>query len=213
MAARIRLTRMGRKKAPHYRIVVAHGSSPRDGRVVENLGYYKPVSQPARLVLNMDRVDYWIGQGALPTETVRSLLAKARRGGDGSVALGEPDLDAKKKARAEALAAERRAAEEKAKAEAAAKAEVAAKAEADAAAKAEAEAAAKAEAEAAAKAEAEAAAAAEAPAAEEAVETPAAEVAAPEAAAPEAPAAEAPAAEAEAEAPAVEAPAEEPKSE
>lgn len=195
MAARIRLTRMGRKKAPHYRIVVAHGSSPRDGRVVENLGYYKPLSQPARLVVNMDRVDFWIGQGALPSETVRSLLVKARRGGDESVALGEPDLDARKKARAEALAAERRAAEEKAKAEAEAKAKAEADAKAEAAAKAEAEAAAKAEAEA--KAAADAAAAAEAEVADEA---PAAE------------AAEAPEAEPAAEEPAADAP-EEPKSE
>ncbi len=204
MAARIRLTRMGRKKAPHYRIVVAHGSSPRDGRVVENLGYYKPLSQPARLVVNMDRVDFWIGQGALPSETVRSLLVKARRGGDESVALGEPDLDARKKARAEALAAERRAAEEKAKAEAEAKT----KAEAEAKAKAEAEAKAKAEADAAAKAEAEAKAAADAAAAAEAeaaAEAPAAEE-------PAAAAAEAPEAEAAAEVPATDAP-EEPKSE
>lgn len=158
---------MGRKKAPHYRIVVAHGSTPRDGRVVENLGYYKPVSQPARLVLNLDRVDYWMGQGALPSETVKSLVAKARQGGDATVALGEPDLDAKKKARAEALAAERRAAEDKAKAEAAAKAEAEATAKAEAEAKAAADAAAAVEPEAAAPAEPEAAVATDAPAAAE----------------------------------------------
>lgn len=195
---------MGRKKAPHYRIVVAHGSTPRDGRVVENLGYYKPVSQPARLVLNLDRVDYWMGQGALPSETVKSLVAKARQGGDATVALGEPDLDAKKKARAEALAAERRAAEDKAKAEAAAKAEAEAAAKAEAEAKAEADAAAKAEAEAAAKAEADAAAA---------VEPEAAAPAEPEAAA----ATDAPAAAEESAAEGTDAPAaddtEEPKSE
>lgn len=177
---------MGRKKAPHYRVVVAHGSSPRDGRVVENLGYYKPVTQPARLVLNMERVEYWLAMGALPSPTVKSLLAKARRGGDATVALGEPDVDANRKARSEALAA-KRAAELKAKAdaEAAAKAEADAAAAAEAAAKAEAEAAAKAEAdaaEAAAKAEAEATAKAEADA--EAAAAPASEaeaVGAPEA--------------------------------
>jgi small subunit ribosomal protein S16 len=155
---------MGRKKAPHYRIVVAHGSSPRDGRTVENLGYYKPVSSPARLVVDMDRVDYWLSQGALPTPTVKSLLAKARRGGDATVALGEPDLDARRKARAEALAAtraaEQRAIDEK-KAAAAAKAE----AEAQAAAQAEADAKAAAAAQAA-EAEAAAAEAEAAPAAE-----------------------------------------------
>lgn len=196
MAARIRLTRMGRKKAPHYRIVVAHSSSPRDGRTVETLGYYKPLSNPARLVVNLERVEYWMGQGALPTETVRSLLAKARKGGDASVALGEPDLSAKKKARAEALAAERAAAA----AEAKAKEEAAAAAKAAAAEKAAAKSGGKkgktgpAGAEAPALEVASGEGAAAAPAAEGAADAPAPE------AAPEAPASEAP--EARAEAPA-----------
>jgi small subunit ribosomal protein S16 len=166
MAVRIRLKRMGRKKAPHYRVVVADSKSPRDGRFVETLGYFKPLSDPARLVLDLERVDYWVGQGASPSGTVKSLISKARAGGDASLAVGEEDLEAKRKAEQEALAARRAA--EKAKAEeeakAAEEAEKAAKAEAEAAAKAEAEAeeAPAAEAEEAPEAEAEEAPAAEA---------------------------------------------------
>ncbi len=178
MAVRIRLKRMGRKKQPHYRVVVADSKSPRDGRFVETLGYFKPLSSPARLVLNVERVDYWLGQGASPSLTVATLIGKARSGGDDTVALGEIDAEARKAAATAALAAKRAA--EKAKA-----AEEAAAAEAKAA-----EEAAAAEAKA-----AEEAAAAEAKAAEEAA---AAEAKAAEDAAAEAPAeeAEAPAEEA-----------------
>lgn len=80
---------MGKKKQPHYRIVVADSRSPRDGRFVENLGYYNPLPDPARLVVDLDRVDYWVGQGAVASDTVQSLVAKARAGGDDKVALGE----------------------------------------------------------------------------------------------------------------------------
>ena len=89
MSVKIRLRRMGKKKQPHYRIVVADSRSPRDGRFVENLGYYNPVPDPARLVVDLDRVDYWLGQGAIPSDTVGNLVSKARVGGDGSVALGD----------------------------------------------------------------------------------------------------------------------------
>ena len=109
MSVRIRLRRMGRKKQPHYRVVVADGAAPRDGRFVENLGYYKPQSSPARLVLDLERFDYWVGQGAQPSDTVRSLAGKARRGGDGTVAIGEPDVEAQKKLDTDALAARRKA--------------------------------------------------------------------------------------------------------
>jgi small subunit ribosomal protein S16 len=98
---------MGRKKQPHYRVVVADGAAPRDGRIVENLGYYKPRTNPARLVLDLDRFDFWVKQGAEPSETVRSLASKARRGGDGTVAVGEIDLEAQKKSKTDALAARR----------------------------------------------------------------------------------------------------------
>jgi small subunit ribosomal protein S16 len=161
---------MGRKKKPHYRIVVADSASPRDGRFVETLGYYKPLSDPARLVLDMERVDHWISEGASPSGTVKSLISKARRGGDGTVAVGEVDAEERKAKRAEELAS-RRAVEQKAEAEKKA-AEEAAAAEAAA----EAQAAAEAEAAASEEAAAEEGAEAEAPAAEAAEEeAPAAE--------------------------------------
>ena len=142
---------MGRKKQPHYRVVVSDSMSPRDGRFVETLGYYKPLSDPARLVLDLERVDHWLGEGASPSGTVKSLISKARVGGDAVVAVGEVDAEERQAKRAEELAA-RRAAEQKAAGEAKAKADEAAAAEA--AATAEAEAAAAAEAEAAAEPEA-----------------------------------------------------------
>jgi small subunit ribosomal protein S16 len=137
MSIKIRLRRMGRKKQAHYRIVVADTNSPRDGRFVESLGYYRPLSHPARVVVDMERVDYWVGKGAQPSETVASILKKVRKGGDQSLAVGEIDKDAERKAAQEALAARRRAEAEAAKAEEAPAAE--AKAEEAPAAEAEAE--------------------------------------------------------------------------
>ena len=140
MSVRIRLRRMGRKKAPHYRVVVAHGDSPRDGRFVETIGYYKPLSTPARVVVDLERADYWLGQGAQPSNTVRSLLNKARKGGDASVAVGESDAAAEKARRSERLATRRQAeADAQAKLDAEAKAEAAARAAARAAAESAAE--------------------------------------------------------------------------
>lgn len=158
---------MGRKKQPHYRVVVAEGSSPRDGRFVDSIGYFKPLAQPARLVLDLERVDYWLERGASPSNTVKSLISRARTGGDDTVAVGEPDAEARKQAAQEELAA-KRAAEKKAIEEA----EAQAKADAEAAAAVAAAEAAEAEAAAAAEAEVAEAAAAEAEAAEaETVET------------------------------------------
>ncbi|MGD2068001.1 MAG: 30S ribosomal protein S16 [Gemmatimonadota bacterium] len=132
MAVRIRLRRMGRKKQAHFRVVVTDRDAPRDGRFVENLGHYRPLSEPARLVLDLERVDYWLDQGATPSATVKNLIARARKGGDDQVAVGEEDLEAKKKADAEKLAA-KRAAERKAAADAeAAEAEAEAEAESEA---------------------------------------------------------------------------------
>ena len=73
---RIRLTRRGAKKDPHYRIVVAEKTSPRDGRFVEIVGYYNPALNPVRLKLDLERVDYWVKNGAQPTETVRTLIRR-----------------------------------------------------------------------------------------------------------------------------------------
>ncbi|MBM4183563.1 MAG: 30S ribosomal protein S16 [Gemmatimonadetes bacterium] len=133
MPVRIRLRRMGRKKQPHFRVVVADGTSPRDGRFVETIGYYKPLSDPARLVLDLQRVDHWLAEGASPSDTVRSLISKARRGGGQDVAVGEVAAEERQTKRAETLAA-KRAAEHKAAAKKADKAasEPAAEAAADA---------------------------------------------------------------------------------
>ena len=87
MSVRIRLRRMGKKKQPHYRIVVADSRSPRDGRFVENLGYYNPLPTPSLLSVDLSRVDYWLGQGASPSTTVDRLVRRARSGGGGGVAL------------------------------------------------------------------------------------------------------------------------------
>ena len=74
---KIRLRRMGAKKAPFYRIVVADSRYPRDGRFIEEIGTYNPVMNPAELKVDVDRAQAWIKTGAQPTETVRDLLNKA----------------------------------------------------------------------------------------------------------------------------------------
>ena len=74
---KIRLRRLGAKKAPFYRIVVADSRYPRDGRFIEEIGTYNPVSSPAELKVDIDRAQAWIKTGAQPTETVRDLLKKA----------------------------------------------------------------------------------------------------------------------------------------
>lgn len=75
MAVRIRLTRLGKNKKPVYRVVAADSRSPRDGKVLENLGYYRPLDEPMVLELNEDRVKYWLSVGAETTETLSRLLA------------------------------------------------------------------------------------------------------------------------------------------
>ena len=77
MAVRIRLRRVGRKKQPHYRIVVADSTSPRDGRFVEIIGHYHPRQTENSLELQKDRANHWLDNGALPSDTVRSLLRRA----------------------------------------------------------------------------------------------------------------------------------------
>ena len=119
MSVRIRLRRMGRKKQAHFRIVVADSAAPRDGRFVETLGYYKPLTSPARLVVDLEKADEWIKMGAEQSETVRTLLNKARKGGDDKVAIGEIDPEEAKAAKAAAVE-KRRKAEAKAREEAAA---------------------------------------------------------------------------------------------
>lgn len=77
MALRIRLRRMGRKKAPHYRIVVAESSMPRDGRFVATIGHYNPRTEPVTLVVDQDKARSWMKTGAKPTDTVHSLFGRA----------------------------------------------------------------------------------------------------------------------------------------
>jgi small subunit ribosomal protein S16 len=76
MAVRIRLKRCGTTKVPHWRIVVADARSPREGRFIENLGYYDPKTNPATIELNAEKLKQWITKGAQPTVTVRNLMKK-----------------------------------------------------------------------------------------------------------------------------------------
>lgn len=76
MAVKIRLRRMGAKKKPFYRVVVADSRFPRDGRFIEKLGYYNPLKEPIEFKVNNEKVKNWINNGAQPTDTVKSLLKK-----------------------------------------------------------------------------------------------------------------------------------------
>ena len=77
MAVRIRLRRMGAKKRPFYRIVVADSRAPRDGRCIEEIGYYNPMTEPSELKIDGEKARKWIDQGAQPSDTVRALLKKS----------------------------------------------------------------------------------------------------------------------------------------
>lgn len=77
MAVRIRLTRLGRKKKPFYRIVVANSEAKRDGKFLDIVGTYDPLQDPAAIKINNDKLQEWLGKGALPTDTVKSLIKKA----------------------------------------------------------------------------------------------------------------------------------------
>ena len=76
MSVKIRLRRMGAKKAPFYRVVVADSRYPRDGRYIEEVGYYNPLTEPAEIKLDAEKITKWIANGAQPTDTVRALLKK-----------------------------------------------------------------------------------------------------------------------------------------
>ena len=77
MAVKIRLRRMGAKKAPSYRVVVADSRDPRDGRFIEEIGYFNPLSDPVEIKIDAEKAKAWIAKGAQPTETARSLLKKS----------------------------------------------------------------------------------------------------------------------------------------
>lgn len=161
MAVKIRLTRMGRRHRPFFRINAIESRNPRDGKILEKLGHYDPLEkdETKQIVLNKERAEFWLSNGAVPSDTASEILL--RHGIKHKYAEEKEARRAKAKTIARSkgklfTATERIVAEKKAK-----EAEEKAKAEAEAKAKAEAEAKAKAEAEAKAKAEAEAAAAEE----------------------------------------------------
>ena len=77
MAVKMRLRRLGAKKAPFYRVVVADSRFPRDGRFIEEIGYYNPLTTPAEIKIDAEKAKKWLGNGAQPTETVKSLLKKS----------------------------------------------------------------------------------------------------------------------------------------
>ena len=77
MAVKMRLRRMGAKKAPFHRVVVADSRYPRDGRFIEEIGYYNPQTEPAEIKIDADKAKAWIVKGAQPTDTVKALLKKS----------------------------------------------------------------------------------------------------------------------------------------
>ncbi len=77
MAVKIRLRRMGAKKAPFYRVVVADSRYPRDGRFIEEIGTYNPLTEPAEIKIDAEKANKWIANGAQPTDTVKVLLKKS----------------------------------------------------------------------------------------------------------------------------------------
>jgi small subunit ribosomal protein S16 len=74
MAVKMRLRREGKRKQPFYRVVVADGRSPRDGRFIEDIGYYQPLREPSEIAIDRDRALYWLGEGVQPSDAVRQLL-------------------------------------------------------------------------------------------------------------------------------------------
>ena len=91
MAVRVRLTRVGSKKNAMWRVVVADQRSPRDGRFIEMIGHYNPQTQPSQIVIDRERLDHWIKQGAQPTDTVRKLMrAENTPAGATAAAVAEP---------------------------------------------------------------------------------------------------------------------------
>jgi len=79
MPVRIRLKRVGTKNQPAFRVVVADGRSPRDGRFIEEIGTYLPLKADTNFTINLERVEYWVSKGAQPSDTVASFIRKARR--------------------------------------------------------------------------------------------------------------------------------------
>ena len=94
MAVRLRLTRVGSRKNPVWRVVAADGRSKRDGRVLEIVGRYNPQPQPSEIVLDRERIDHWIARGAQPSDTVRKLIRAVERGAPPATAAPAPGVTA-----------------------------------------------------------------------------------------------------------------------
>ena len=90
MSVRVRLTRVGSKKNPIWRVVVSDQRSPRDGRFIETIGHYNPQTDPSTILIDEERLQYWIARGAQPTNTVKQ-LARAQAKGTPPVAVAEPE--------------------------------------------------------------------------------------------------------------------------
>jgi small subunit ribosomal protein S16 len=86
MAVRIRLTRLGAKKKPFYRIVVTNSTSPRDGGYIEAIGTYDPLSDPVKVTIDREKLSSWLDKGATATDTVKGILKNAEEKGKGTVA-------------------------------------------------------------------------------------------------------------------------------
>ena len=110
MAVKIRLARHGAKKRPYYRVVVADGRMPRDGRYIEEVGRYNPLTNPKTIDINLEKVDEWIAKGAQPTNSVSHLIDVARN--------GQPAVEKKAKMSKKAAAKAAAAAEAEAEADA-----------------------------------------------------------------------------------------------
>lgn len=108
MSVKIRLARHGSKKNPYYRVVVADARSPRDGRNVEEVGRYNPMTEPSFVSLDMEKIDAWLAKGAQPTDTVARLIENVRN----PKPAAEPKHKLSKKAAAKAAAAAEAAAAE-----------------------------------------------------------------------------------------------------
>ncbi|MDO5098394.1 MAG: 30S ribosomal protein S16 [Corynebacterium sp.] len=151
MAVKIKLQRMGKIRTPQYRVVIADARTRRDGKVIENIGIYQPKEEPSLIKIDSERVQYWLGVGAQPTEPVLALLKvtgdwqkfKGLPGAEGTLKVAEPKpsklelfnqalAEANEGPTAEAITEKKRKAKEEAAAKAAAEAEKAAKAEAEA---------------------------------------------------------------------------------
>jgi small subunit ribosomal protein S16 len=90
MSVRVRLTRVGSKKNPIWRVVVSDQRSPRDGRFIETIGHYNPQTEPSTIVIDEERFQHWVSRGAQPTNTVKQLV-RAQAKGTPAVAVAEPE--------------------------------------------------------------------------------------------------------------------------